>query len=421
MEKKSCIFSCNCHNISFYPFLLPIIFMAFRFCKDQMIGLSKPEGSFKILKYNLPYLFYLYLPKILAIIFIPIIRRKTKDEHQEIARLSKHYHYVTINNKKKTMFFLIYIISLLEVIQETADLIVYYYQMTGDIKWLGEKKTGLIIFVPFLCYFILKIGLHRHHMLGLILGAIGAFIINFCRFPLEFSRIKDYPFHLLNVLFSFLLSLSLILIKYLLIQFVIISPYLFLFYDGIFCIINSVICILLEYIIVKNLPERGQLINQNFFINNFLEIFTIFIGQSWKFYIYFFVIFILLFVYYILSALTIYNFTPYLIIIVETCIPIDTDMIEIIFIKEKEIYNKKHVISRVLLQYIGYIILYIAAFILNEIFILNFCGFNINIHSKISSRGKRDSEKTLELYSKDDNETDENNSCLDETLSNSEN
>ena len=87
---------------------------------------------------------------------IPIIRNKTKDGSQEITRLSKVYHYITINNKKKRMFLLIYIISLLEVIQESADLIVYYYQMIGTIKWLGEKKTGLIIFVPIFMLFYIE-------------------------------------------------------------------------------------------------------------------------------------------------------------------------------------------------------------------------------------------------------------------------
>ena len=169
------------------------------------------------------------------------------------------------------MFLLIYIISLLEVIQENGDLLLYYYQRIGTLKWLVEKKSGLIMFVPFLSYFILKIDLHKHHILALVLGFIGAFITNFCRFPLKFCLLKDYPFHILNIFFSFLLSLSLVLIKYVMIKFIIISPYLFLFYEGIFCIINSVICILLEYIIVINLPD-DPLKNEdkNYFISFFI-------------------------------------------------------------------------------------------------------------------------------------------------------
>ena len=244
--------------------------MIFRFSKDQLINVDYPN-NLKMLKYNLPYLFYLYLPKILAILFIPIIKYKTEGDSHEANKISKKY--------RKKMLLLIWIISLLEVIQENGDLLLYYYERIGPIKWLVEKKTGLIIFVPFLCYFILKVDLFNHHILALILGFIGAFIINFCRFPLGFSRLEDFPFHLLNIFFSFVLSLAFVLIKYVMINFVIISPYLFLFYNGIFNIINSFIYILLEYVIVVNLPdhfEEEKNYHANYFANNYLGIFIFF-------------------------------------------------------------------------------------------------------------------------------------------------
>ena len=77
-------------------------------------------------------------------------------------------------------------------------MVIYYYIWVGPLKWLVEKKTGLIMFVPFLCYFILKIDLYSHHILALILGFIGTFISNFCRFPLGFCTLEDYPYHLLK-------------------------------------------------------------------------------------------------------------------------------------------------------------------------------------------------------------------------------
>jgi len=130
--------------------------MIFRFCKEQLIDVNYPH-NLKLLKYNLPYLFYLYLPKTLAILFIPIIKYKTEGRSHEANTISKNYHIVTIEKNKKKMFLLIYIISLLEVIQENGDLLLYYYERIGPIKWLVEKKSGLIIFVPFLSYFILKV------------------------------------------------------------------------------------------------------------------------------------------------------------------------------------------------------------------------------------------------------------------------
>ena len=294
------------------------------------------------------------------------------------------------------MLLLICVISLLEVIQENGDLLLYYYERVGPVKWLVEKKTGLIIFVPILGYFILKTDLFSHHILALILGLIGAFIINFCRFPLGFSSIKDYPFHLLNIFFSFVLSLAFVLIKLVMIKFMIVSPYLYLFYNGIFNIINSFIYILLESVIVINLPDSYEKKNNyhgNYFANNYFGIFTTLKGQEYKYYLYFCFMFILSFFYYIISALTIYNFNLYLIIIVETCLPIDVDMIMIFY--DDSLFNKEKILTRVLFQSIGYIIIIISALILNEIIILNFLGFNKNIRSNIATRSVADVENLI--------------------------
>jgi hypothetical protein len=314
------------------------------------------------------------------------------------------------------MLLLICIISLLEVIQENGDLLLYYYERLGSIQWLIEKKSGLIIFVPFLSYFILKVDLFNHHILALVLGFIGTFVINFCRFPLGFSTLEDFPFHLLNMFFSFVLSFAFVLMKYVMVKFIIISPYLFLFYNGIFNIVNSLIYVLLEYVIVVNLPDHFEEENNyhgNYFANNYLGIFTFFKGQEKEFYIYFCLMLILLFAYYIITALTIYNFNLYLIIIVETCLPIDTDMIEIFY--KDEVFNEGNIIKRVLFQCIGYIIIIISALILNEILILNFLGLNKNIRLNITSRSELDVEgsytlrkdtKEIELEEGNINETD---------------
>ena len=100
--------------------------------------------------------------------------------------------------------------------------------------WLIEKNTGYILFVPLFSYFLLNEELYRHHILALIIGFIGAFIVNFIRFYLDFSKADEYPYHLLNALFSSLFSFALVLIKYVMSNYLILSPYIFLFYDGIF-------------------------------------------------------------------------------------------------------------------------------------------------------------------------------------------
>ena len=398
MSKKQFCISFSCHTkLSIYPFLLPILFMIIRFFNDKVIELSKPEFKFKILKYNFPYLFYNYLPKILSIILIPIIKYNTSysSEHNT---LSRRYHFIKESENRKKLFLLIFIISLLEVIFETGECLLYYYQRSGGrIKWLIEKKTIYIIFVPIFCYFILNKEIHKHHILALILGFIGACIINTCRFFLGFSEIEEYPFHLLSIFFSCLYSFALVLIKYLMLKFLILSPYIFLFLDGIFCIINSFICILFEYLIVNNLPDDYLEENDKYFSNNFLGIFTLFHEQNWEFFLYFFGFFILSFIYYSLNVLTIYNYSPYLFILLEAFLPIDNDIINLIFSKENN-DNFDNIIKRTYIQSIGYLFLFFAALILNEMIILNCFGFNQDTYSRISLRGIIDSNDLMNKY-----------------------
>ena len=173
---------------------------------------------------------------------------------------------------------------------------------------------------------------------------------------------------------------------------------MFLFYNGIFNIISSFIYILLEYVVVVNLPydpKKEIDYKGNYFVDNYKGIFTLLKGQKSEFYLYFFIIFILLFAYYIISALTIYNFNLYLIIIVETCLPIDNDMIEIFY--KDNVFNKGKILTRALFQCIGYIIIIISALILNEIIILKFLGFNKNIRDSITFRGKLEVEGSIDL------------------------
>ena len=408
MNEKTSWIKCSCKSkLSYYPFLIPIIFMLIRYFQDRLFEVTKPELSFKILRYNLPHLFYLYLPKVLSIFLISIIKLNTKGEKDsgEQNIVLRNYHFIVKHKNRKKFILLIYIISLLEVVCDNGDCLLYYYQRIESkepekkLGWLIEKKTLYIIFVPILCYFIMNKKLYKHHFLALILGFIGAFIINICRFTLDFSKVEDYPFHLLNGLFSLLLSLSLVITKYIMTKFIILSPYNFLFYDGIFCIFNSFIYTLVIYPLIINLPNMNnnleeQKENEHYFSNNYLQILTIFIEQNWQFYIYFLLIMLLLFVYYIINSYTIYNFSPYLFILIEAFLPIDNDFIAIFL---KQMPDKERIINRTIIQSIGYLILFFASLIMNEIIILNFLELNANTFDTISTRGDLDSSNMAEL------------------------
>ena len=415
-RKKSCI-SCDCKaKSSIYPFLIPILFFFVRYFHDKLFEESRPFWSFKILKYNLPYLFYLYLPKILSIILIPIIKFNTRgesDPSKQNIRL-KNYHIISVNKNKKKKILLFFLISFLEVLQETSDCLLYFYQRTDRMGWLIEKRTGYIIFVPIISYFLLGHQFHRHHILGVVLGIIGAFIINFIRFYYEFCKPKEFLFHLLNGFLSLIFSLAIVMIKFIMAHFLLLSPYIFLFYDGIFCILNSLIIILIEYFVVINIKSQDKEImageNNHYFKNNYIEIFTIFKGQCKNFFINFFLSFFFSFIYYIIYAFTLYNYSPYLIIAVEALLPIDNDIIPYI-LKEKTKDDKyRKALKRTGFQSIGYIIIFFAALILNEIIVFNCFGLNKNTFKRISSRGDIDIIPLNNISPKDEFNDDDNRS-----------
>ena len=202
-------------------------------------------------------------------------------------------------------------------------------------------------------------------------------------------------------------------------KYILLSPYVFLFYDGIFNIINSILLTLLQYIIIINLPDDNKNINKTeendkYFSNNFLQIILIFIGQNWKFYVYFFLSFIFSFFYYIINVLIIFNYSPFLIILVEALLPFDNDVIKVfvhtVYIGEGEEYIEKQkdlILERFGYQTIGYIFLLFGSLILNEIIIFNFCDLNKYTSKNIYERGEIDKNSFIEIYNCNDSNGDD--------------
>ena len=379
-------------KLSYFAFLLPFLFIIIRYCRDEVFHRCKPREHLLTLKYNLPHLFYLFLPKIFSFIFILIVKFNTKRETSSSNEnlVVKNYHIATEKRNKKKSLILIYIISLLEALHEDLSSVLYYFEIynpkDGQKKpikgWLIERKTCFIIFVPIFAYLILHTEIHRHHYLAFLFGYFGCIFVNVTRFCLDFSYIEDYPFHLFNVFISSIHSLSLVLIKYIMIKYVLLSPYFFLFYDGIFNIFNSILLIILQYPIIINLSDHNKNItssdeNDKYFYNNFVRIRKILIGQSKSFYKYFFLAFIFSFFYYILYTLVIFNNSPFLIILIEAFLPLDSDIIKIILHdKNIDYIEKDESWKRFGYQNIGYLFLLFGALILNEIIIFNRWGFN---------------------------------------------
>ena len=181
MEEKTRFISFNCKlNIPLYAFLLPFLYIGIRYFHDQVFHICEPEEHLLILKYNLPYLFYTFLPKILAIVGILIVKSNTKRESNSTndSLIIKNYHIDFEKKSRKEILILIYIISFLEALHEDIASILYYYEIyqTKEEKdkyirgWPIENKSCFIIFVPIFAYLILHTEIYRHHYLALSLG-----------------------------------------------------------------------------------------------------------------------------------------------------------------------------------------------------------------------------------------------------------
>jgi hypothetical protein len=326
------------------------------------------------------------------------MKYKTKDESTGNTenKLLRRYHLSVKAENSKKVFLIIYLISLLEVIYKEDDTLLYYLKKTGQIHTLIEKRTGFIISVPIFYYLLLHKVPYRHHYFAIILAIIGSCFINFSRFFWDdTSSTEDGLYHFINILFSFAFALSLVLIKYLMVKFVI-SPYTFLFYDGLACILNLVICTFIEFFIIVNIDDKYNIEeNDNYWSNNF-GIFSFFGNStSWKFYFGFFLSFFASFGYFICNVLSLDIFTPYLNVLTDFITPFLLFIINQFYLPN---------ISFNFYEFIGYIITIFGASILNELIILNFFGLNVDTYSNISNRSDNESNHIEELGPSNEND-----------------
>jgi Na+/melibiose symporter-like transporter len=140
--------------------------MITRFLYDKIIEEVKESNfNFRILKYDLPYLIYLNLPKIFSIFIIFIIKHNSKRKSDvNENNMERKYHIFVKSSNNKKFFLIIFIISFLEVIGNVGDHLLYYYQkihMNPEdephrLGWLVEKKKLLYHFCSIVLLFIFK-------------------------------------------------------------------------------------------------------------------------------------------------------------------------------------------------------------------------------------------------------------------------
>ena len=142
------------------------------------------------------------------------------------------------------------------------------------------------------------------------------------------------------------------------------------------------------FVIFKNIIWEGD---ANLLVANLKNIFFFFRNEG--IFGLFICIFFSTFAYYLFSIITIYLFTPTLLIMTDILSPI------IIWILDTIVYtivkdNRKS-ITQSILKFIGYTFLIIACLILNEIIICNFCNMNYNTQQQIEERAIKDIKQSI--------------------------
>ena len=371
-------------NYHIIAFLIPLCYLATSYVQRDIIVENKNYHKNKNLNFNndnyeLPYLINIFISKLFSCIFYVISKYiLNKEEITPELKSSKSirvYHLnVNAHNKLKILSYII-IISILEVtfqIEKVRNL-----QLVGLI----EIKVGLTVFVPLFSFIILKIKYYRHHFVAIGIGLFGfIFIVISLFFPNNDQEKHSFIEHLIHLLFSIPFSLSLVLINQLF-KYYFIDPFTFLFLDGIFCLLFSFIYIIIKILLILQKTDL--------FINNLKKLSFIFLSPRISGL--FICIFIFSFLFYITNTLTLYYFTPTLLVMTDIISPVIRWIVDSLISMLIKDFNLN--IKQSIFKIIGYIFLIIASFIFNEIIICNFWKMNYNTIEEIKIRSIEDAIK----------------------------
>lgn len=334
-----------------------------------------------------PFYFNIFISKILSVILL-LIKKKLTEKNSSFnlteTKAKRRYHLEVKNKMRKLKTaLLILFISAFEVAFKLENYVTYW-----EPNYI-ELKLGVLILVPILSIIIFKKQIYSHHIFSLILSTTGVILI--CLSLLFIHENKDYfetkkqsfGEQMRHLFFSIYFSLSLILTK-LLFERSFISPYSFLLYDGI-------LCIFFPFILIS---FKSIYLGKEYFIDNLRGLLLFF--HDFKIIIRFFCLILFSFCYYLMNTLTLFFFTPTLLISTDILSPFFRWVIDLIVmpIFNKDLYKiiteNENLLLVVVFKLIGFIIIIIAALVYNEILILHFFKFDKNIEINIKKRGDKE-------------------------------
>ena len=351
-EDKACLFSFGKINKYFiFPFLCPIICM---FCNYLIISIIQEFHLENKQFFLSTFINSTYIGGGL-VYFISWIRTKT-EETRDIVQIDSErkssfvkyiYNEGGIQTDKFKIFLLLLYLSFLLAIFDVVDV----YALGRNTF---EERLYFLFFIPLFSKLTLKISIFKHQILSIFIGSIGLILL-FIPVILVIEK-EDTIINVCMFVSSIGYSNFLVLLKYLMNRFYF-SPYLCLFFLGIFSIILNTI----GFIIVSLLKYQNlSLIIDNFTFEN--------IDNPVKLILYLCATFISASFLQIFSNLVIYYFSPILLMVTDSISP----MLLWIFLKLPE--EEKAI--NIVFNASGYLISLISSLIYNEIIILNFCGFN---------------------------------------------
>ena len=351
-EDKECLFSFGKINKYFiFPFLCPIICM---FCNYLIISIIQEFHLENKQFFLSTFINSTYIGGGL-VYFISWIRTKT-EETRDIVQIDSErkssfvkyiYNEGGIQTDKFKIFLLLLYLSFLLAIFDVVDV----YALGRNTF---EERLYFLFFIPLFSKLTLKISIFKHQILSIFIGSIGLILL-FIPVILVIEK-EDTIINVCMFVSSIGYSNFLVLLKYLMNRFYF-SPYLCLFFLGIFSIILNTI----GFMIVSLLKYQNlSLIIDNFTFEN--------IDNPVKLILYLCATFISASFLQIFSNLVIYYFSPILLMVTDSISPMLLWIFLILPEEEKAI--------NIVFNASGYLISLISSLIYNEIIILNFCGFN---------------------------------------------
>ena len=398
-EEKESLFSFARMNKYFiFPFLCPIICMI---CNYLLISI--------IQEYNLKNKQFFITTLVNStyfggglVYFISWIRTKTEQtrdnaqmDGERKSSFVKYIYNEGIQTDKFKIFLILLYLSFLLAIFNIVDV----YALDRNTF---EERLYFLFFIPLFSKSLLNTRIFKHQILSIFIGSIGLILL-FVPVILIIEK-EDTFINICMFASSIGYSHFLVLFKYLMNKYYI-SPYLCLFFFGIFSIILNTIGF-----IIFSLSKYHDLslIIDNFTFEN--------INNPLKLTLYLCATFISASFLQIFSTLVIYYFSPILLMVTDSISPMLL-WICLILPEEEKIIN-------IVFNALGYLISLISSLIYNEIIILNFCGFNKYTKKYILKRQQketyllRDTENSIKTGNAEEADNDSN---LDEGNENEDN